>query len=183
MLCLLLQFAREKKLSRMSDALIPMCYAFFCPGVIWDLTPTDVGWATGARTKAREDVHLLTMVRIILAHCASYGHFHFFTFTFKSEGGCPPAHYGENYTCTLCSVHPMVTFLFSLLLFFHFYFCHIQFKFLSILYRNWLIFCATALYWLRNNENVQNREMKSESGFSLAMASQLFKSCYNSYIF
>lgn len=30
-------------------------------GVIWDLTPTDVGWATGARTKAREDVHLPTM--------------------------------------------------------------------------------------------------------------------------
>jgi len=30
-------------------------------GVIWDLTPTDVGWATGARTKARGVVHLLTM--------------------------------------------------------------------------------------------------------------------------
>jgi len=32
-------------------------------GVIWDLTPTDVGWATGARTKARGVVHLLTMRR------------------------------------------------------------------------------------------------------------------------
>ena len=50
---------------------LPMCYAFFCPGVIWDLTPTDVGWATGARTKARGVVHLLTMVTIIVAPAES----------------------------------------------------------------------------------------------------------------